>query len=50
MDWDTCNHKKINQRKSEAKRWLADKQTPKPGAAKKRNRTQPAKRKKKGKA
>jgi hypothetical protein len=50
MDWDTCNHRKLNQRNSEAKRWLADEQTPKPNEAKRRKRTQPAKRKKKGKA
>jgi hypothetical protein len=48
MDWDTCNHKKINQRLSEAKRWnLGDQQTS-TGSAKRGKKVQPTKRKKKG--
>lgn len=48
MDWDTCNHKKLNQFQSEAKRWKADDQAANSNAEKKKKRTQPAKRKKKG--
>ena len=48
MDWDTCNHKKINQLQSEAKRWnLADRE-PTESTAKRGKKVQPAKRKKKG--
>ena len=48
MDWDTCNHKKLNQFQSEAKRVKAYDQAAKANAEKKKKRTQPAKRKKKG--
>jgi hypothetical protein len=49
MDWDTCNHKKLNQFQAEAKRWKTDDQAPNSNVDKKKQRTQPAKRKKKGK-
>ena len=48
MDWDTCNHKKINQRQSEAKRWNVGDKKPNEGPAKRGKKVQPAKRKKKG--
>jgi hypothetical protein len=49
MDWDTCNHKKLNQFQSEAKRWKAASQQPMERPSKRGAKIQPAKRKKKGK-
>ena len=49
MDWDNCNHKKINQRNVEAKRWLADDKQPNKRVAKKGANVQPSKRKKRAK-
>ncbi len=49
MDWDRCNHKKIDQFQAEARRWKSNdgKSTVK-SAGKKGLRTQPSKRKKRG--
>lgn len=49
MDWDTCNHKKINQFTAEARRWQAGDKEAKPKTTAKGQRTQPNKRKKKAK-
>ena len=49
MDYDACNHKKLNQFQAEARRWKADDKAPNQSSAKKKQRTQPAKRKKKRK-
>ena len=49
MDWDTCNHKKLNQFQAEAKRWKNQKASASPESSKKGGRTQPPKRKKKSK-
>jgi hypothetical protein len=48
MDWDTCNHKKLNQRLSEAKRWNAGDPQPNTSKVKRGKKVQPTKRKKKG--
>lgn len=48
MDWDTCNHKKLNQFTTEARRWQSGDKETKPKAAK-GQRSQPNKRKKKAK-
>jgi hypothetical protein len=48
MDWDTCNHKKLNQRLSEAKRWNAGDPQPNASKVKRGKKVQPTKRKKKG--
>jgi hypothetical protein len=49
MDWDACNHKKLNQFHKEAQRWKSDETLPKPNAAKRKKRTQVSKRAKKRK-
>jgi len=50
MDWDTCNHKKLNQFQAEARRWQSTgAKGPAQSAGKKGQRTQPAKRKKRSK-
>lgn len=50
MDWDTCNHKKLNQFQTEARRWkTSDAQSPTKSVEKKGQRSQPAKRKKRTK-
>lgn len=49
MDWDTCNHKKLNQFQAEAKRWKTQDKDSAQSTAKKGKRTQPQKRKKKSK-
>jgi len=46
MDWDTCNHKKLNQFQVEAKRWKQQTSSNTPTTHKKGQRTQPTKRKK----
>jgi hypothetical protein len=48
MDWDTCNHKKLNQRLAEAKRWNAGDPQTNASNAKRGKKVQPKKRKKKG--
>ena len=48
MDYDSCNHKKLNQFQAEARLWQSGDRKPKPSAPKKGLKTQPAKRKKKG--
>ena len=47
MDWDTCNHKKLNQRLAEAKRWNAGDPQTNASNAKRGKKVQPKKRKKK---
>lgn len=47
MDWDNCNHKKLNQFKAEAKRWQNQEPAANAQSKKKNARTQPPKRKKK---
>ncbi|MGB0258513.1 MAG: hypothetical protein ACPGES_07680 [Coraliomargarita sp.] len=49
MDWDKCNHLKLNQFQSEAKRWKASGKDQAKASAKKGKRTQAPKRKKKAK-
>jgi hypothetical protein len=49
MDFDTCNHKKLNQFQAEAQRWKTGDKKPNERSVKKGQKTQPAKRKKKGK-
>ncbi len=49
MDWDKCNHLKLNQFQTEAKRWKVSSQDQAPSAPKKGQRTQSPKRKKKSK-
>lgn len=49
MDWDSCNHKKLNEFTSEARRWKAADKEAKPKAEVKGQRTQPQKRKRKAK-
>jgi hypothetical protein len=44
MDWDKCNHKKINQFQKEAQRWNTDKATPNSKTAQQKKRKQPTKR------
>jgi hypothetical protein len=46
MDFNTCNHKKLNQFQSEAKRWKAGDKESKAKPAKRGLKTQPPKRKK----
>ncbi|MBT4757052.1 MAG: hypothetical protein HOO08_01515 [Opitutae bacterium] len=48
MDWDTCNHKKLNQRLAEAKRWNTGAPQTNTSKPKKGKKVQPTKRKKKG--
>jgi hypothetical protein len=50
MDWDTCNHKKLNQRLSEAKRWNAGDPQPNTSKVKRGKKVQPTKRKKRAAA
>jgi hypothetical protein len=49
MDFDRCNHKKLNQFSSEARRWNNGSQESTENNSKRGRNIQPAKRKKKGK-
>lgn len=49
MDFNTCNHKKLNQFQAEARLWQTKKPQPGADTSKRGPKAQPAKRKKKGK-
>jgi len=49
MDYDSCNHKKLNQFTAEARRWKTGDKPQNEAAPKRGSKVQPAKRKKKGK-
>lgn len=46
MDWDKCNHQRINQFGAEARRWATSDKKSSKNATRKGVKTQPAKRKK----
>ena len=49
MDYNTCNHKQLNQFQAEARRWATNDKSSTSGPTKRGQRQQPAKRKKKAK-